>query len=115
MCLLQAARLSSSRMQAVISAIAVGDKVNPFSIQCSCIAEDQLVRFANGVSKCLQLPSDPKFNYFDADGNMQEVKLEDLTKGKKVCCTPMYTCEHLPTEYCRLEGGVTCPWTVKGQ
>lgn len=33
----------------------------------------------------LQLPTDVKLNYFDAEGNMQEVAVGSLTKGKKVC------------------------------
>lgn len=32
----------------------------------------------------LQVPGDVKFNYFDAEGNMQDISVEDLTKGKKV-------------------------------
>lgn len=32
----------------------------------------------------LQLPSDVKLNYFDAENNMQEVTVGSLTKGKKV-------------------------------
>lgn len=32
----------------------------------------------------LQLPADAKLSYFNADGNMQEVALGTLTKGKKV-------------------------------
>ena len=32
----------------------------------------------------LQLPSEHKFSYFDADGNMQDISVEELTKGKKV-------------------------------
>lgn len=33
-----------------------------------------------------QLPADVKLNYFDAEGNMQEVAVGSLTKGKKVGC-----------------------------
>lgn len=33
-----------------------------------------------------QVPGDVKFNYFDAEGNMQDISVEDLTKGKKVRC-----------------------------
>ena len=32
----------------------------------------------------LQLPSEHKFSYFDADGNMQDISVDELTKGKKV-------------------------------
>ena len=44
----------------------------------------------------LQVPTDVKFNYFDAEGNMQDISVEDLTKGKKVCnrcgwCLPVPT------------------------
>lgn len=32
----------------------------------------------------LQLPGDIKLAYFDAESNMQEISIEQLTKGKKV-------------------------------
>lgn len=32
----------------------------------------------------MQLPGDVRFNYFDSEGNMQELTVEELTKGKKV-------------------------------
>ena len=32
----------------------------------------------------LQLPGELKFNYFDAEGNMQEISVDNLTKDKKV-------------------------------
>ncbi len=32
----------------------------------------------------LQLPGDIKLNYFDKENNMQEISIEELTKGKKV-------------------------------
>ncbi len=38
------------------------------------------------VSNCvrvLQLPGDIKLNYFDKENNMQEISVEELTKGKK--------------------------------
>lgn len=35
----------------------------------------------------LQVPAEIKFNYFDAEGNMQAVAVDDLTKGKKVLST----------------------------
>jgi peroxiredoxin len=51
----------------------------------------------------MQLPADLKFNYFDAEGNMQEVAVGDLTKGKKVVIfavpgafTPTCSSKHLP-------------------
>lgn len=34
-----------------------------------------------------QVPGEIKFNYFDAEGNMQAVAVDDLTKGKKVHCS----------------------------
>lgn len=37
----------------------------------------------------LQLPSDVKLNYFDAENNMQEVTVGSLTKGKKVRHKPL--------------------------
>ena len=30
-----------------------------------------------------QLPGDIKLNYFDKESNMQEISIEELTKGKK--------------------------------
>lgn len=32
----------------------------------------------------MQLPGDIKLTYFDAENKMQEVSVDDLTKGKKV-------------------------------
>ncbi|KAK9819915.1 hypothetical protein WJX72_003931 [[Myrmecia] bisecta] len=68
-------RLVATRSTSQISAIAVGDK----------------------------LPGDIKFNYFDAEGNMQEISVEELTKGKKVVLfavpgafTPTCSLKHLP-------------------
>jgi len=69
------ARLVATRSASQISAIAVGEK----------------------------LPGDIKFNYFDAEGNMQEISVEELTKGKKVVLfavpgafTPTCSLKHLP-------------------
>lgn len=51
----------------------------------------------------LQLPADLKLNYFDAEGNMQEITVGNLTKGKKVVLfavpgafTPTCSLKHLP-------------------
>ena len=38
----------------------------------------------------LQLPGEIKLTYFNAEGNMQELTVEELTKGKKVS-------QHTPT------------------
>lgn len=50
-----------------------------------------------------KVPGDVKFNYFDAEGNMQDISVEDLTKGKKVVLigvpgafTPTCSLKHLP-------------------
>ncbi|EFN59443.1 hypothetical protein CHLNCDRAFT_29579 [Chlorella variabilis] len=50
-----------------------------------------------------KLPADVKLNYFDAEGNMQEVAVGSLTKGKKVVLfavpgafTPTCSLKHLP-------------------
>ena len=32
----------------------------------------------------MQLPGEVKFNFFDSEGNMQELTVDELTKGKKV-------------------------------
>ena len=42
------------------------------------------LQIANSGVSCRQMPGDIKLNYFDAEGNMQAVAVEDLTKGKKV-------------------------------
>lgn len=45
----------------------------------------------------VQVPTDVKFNYFDAEGNMQDISVEDLTKGKKVqmhAIAPFHCCMH---------------------
>lgn len=51
----------------------------------------------------MQVPGDLAFNYFDAEGNMQEISVGDLTKGKKVVLfavpgafTPTCSLKHLP-------------------
>jgi hypothetical protein len=36
----------------------------------------------------VQLPGDVKLNYFDKENNMQEISVDDLTKGKKARYTP---------------------------
>ena len=38
----------------------------------------------NSGLSLLQLPTDAKLSYFDAEGNMQELSVGNLTKGKKV-------------------------------
>lgn len=68
----------ASRMPMFVNAVAVGDKVGSLAPACHAIPGSiDLPRF-------LQLPSEVKFNYFDAEGNMQEISVEELTKGKKV-------------------------------
>lgn len=39
----------------------------------------------------MQLPGDIKLNYFDKENNMQEISVEELTKGKKVRITSSYS------------------------
>lgn len=39
----------------------------------------------------MQLPGELKFNYFDAEGNMQEISVDNLTKDKKVDSLPRRT------------------------
>lgn len=48
-----------------------------------------------------QLPTDVKLNYFDAEGNMQEVTVGSLTKGKKVSA--------------RLDGQRSWAWSADGR
>jgi len=36
------------------------------------------------ISQGDKLPADVKLNYFDGEGNMQEIAVGELTKGKKV-------------------------------
>ncbi|KAI7835532.1 hypothetical protein COHA_010578 [Chlorella ohadii] len=71
----QKAVRAAGRRAVLVSALAVGDK----------------------------LPTDVKLNYFDAEGNMQEVTVGSLTKGKKVVLfavpgafTPTCSLKHLP-------------------
>jgi hypothetical protein len=40
----------------------------------------------------LQLPGDIKLNYFDKENNMQEISIEELTKGKKVTTLLLLFC-----------------------
>ena len=64
-----------------VSAISVGDKVN-----AAQVAKVRL-NYKSACNRPLpitQVPGDVKFNYFDAEGNMQDISVEDLTKGKKV-------------------------------
>ena len=73
----------------MVNAVAVGDKVNmqdqgpqlhsQTGLPCSPSREPD-----NRGSPWLQLPGEVKFNYFDAEGNMQEISVDELTKGKKV-------------------------------
>ena len=41
----------------------------------------------------MQLPGEVKFNYFDGEGNMQELTVDELTKGKKVGGTCKHKCD----------------------
>jgi len=57
----------------------------------------------SAVSEGDKLPGDVKFNYFDSEGNMQELTVDELTKGKKVVLfavpgafTPTCSSKHLP-------------------
>jgi glutaredoxin-dependent peroxiredoxin len=59
--------------------------------------------FPSSRSFSPQLPADLKFNFFDAEGNMQEITVGNLTKGKKVVLfavpgafTPTCSLKHLP-------------------
>jgi peroxiredoxin len=57
----------------------------------------------SAISQGEKLPGDVKFSYFDAEGNMQEITVDELTKGKKVVLlgvpgafTPTCSLKHLP-------------------
>ena len=43
-----------------------------------CSASNSMIRLSQ------QLPMELKFSYFDPEGNMQDISVEELTKGKKV-------------------------------
>ncbi len=77
-----------------IEALAVGDKVSTCAAgPQSLLSTDQCCSLSPRLNTPLsapqpplglQLPSDVKLNYFDAENNMQEVTVGSLTKGKKV-------------------------------
>lgn len=106
-CIAQAVRLIASRPSTTVSAINVGDKVRilvapgiflhdidaavrVFLFICACVGSD-----ARAV--LLQLPGEFKFSYFDAEGNMQDISVEELTKGKKASSSPISSWGPLPT------------------
>lgn len=82
-----------------VSAISVGDKVKSFVISSSrgLSVHDMLSHV-----ELSQVPGEIKFNYFDAEGNMQAVAVDDLTKGKKV---QPYMCIH---KQCSVSFAVIC-------
>lgn len=108
---LQPTRVAGAR-QMKIQAIAEGDKVHrglplpwappqpaQHSLPLSCA---HCIR-VNPCPSFPQLPADVKLNFFDAEGNMQEVTVGSLTKGKKVVLfavpgafTPTCSLKHLP-------------------
>jgi hypothetical protein len=55
----------------------------------------------------LQLPQDAKLSYFNAEGNMQEVTLGNLTKAKKVSPAGR---EELPSSQPAVAGRLPPPW-----
>ena len=52
------------------------------SLQLRAVSKLDSIRFR--FSFRLQVPGDVKLNYFDAEGNMKDISVDDLTKGKKV-------------------------------
>ena len=50
----------------------------------------------------MQLPGDIKLTYFDAENKMQEVSVDDLTKGKKVRCSRLAVPAKLLRDACLL-------------
>jgi hypothetical protein len=108
---LQPTRVAGAR-QMKIQAIAEGDKVHrglplPWAPPQPAQHSLPLSRaHCTRVNPCLsfpQLPADVKLNFFDAEGNMQEVTVGSLTKGKKVVLfavpgafTPTCSLKHLP-------------------
>ena len=52
---------------------------------CLCSHTPQLFVLASSPTQAVfQVPGNVKLNYFDAEDNMQDISVEDLTKGKKV-------------------------------
>ena len=102
-------RATAARRSMLIRAVAVGDKVPlyaacfPISSWLCWLALCTSVVLTDRL--CTQLPGDIKLTYFDAENKMQEVSVDDLTKGKKVrwyCCPCCHTLDvdlfgaHLP-------------------
>lgn len=76
-------------------------------VQRSVVAPRRTRTMVNVQTQALsvgdKLPSDVTLNYFDGEGNMQEITVGDLTKGKKVVMfavpgafTPTCSLKHLP-------------------
>ena len=92
-----------------VSAISVGDKVKSFVMSSGRgLSVHEMVSHV----ELSQVPGEIKFNYFDAEGNMQAVAVDDLTKGKKVqicmCigeqCPVSFAviCLHIDSDTCKL-------------
>lgn len=74
---------ATSRRSIAVQAIALGDKVSLLQLLPPACLLLLLHPLLLTLSLRPQLPADLKFNYFDAEGNMQEVSVGSLTKGKK--------------------------------
>ncbi|KAK9839146.1 hypothetical protein WJX74_010476 [Apatococcus lobatus] len=91
----------SSSLQQKASSL-MGRSLAPIQLSTRTFASrsPQVVRMVSTGDK---LPGDIKLAYFDAESNMQEISVEQLTKGKKVIIfavpgafTPTCSTKHLP-------------------
>jgi len=80
-----------------------GRSVSPLQVQNTRTFAARSPVMVKAISNGDKLPGDIKLAYFDAESNMQEISVEQLTKGKKVIIfavpgafTPTCSTKHLP-------------------